>query len=57
MKVKREISQDELDSVIDRILIEAENQAKYKNEKFVGLTYDQVCEALYERIGNDWEVK
>lgn len=51
------ISTQELGDTIERILKEAENQAKYNGVEFIGLTEEEIAKKICERIGNDWEVK
>jgi len=56
MVTKREITETELESMIQRILLEAQTQARYNGVEFIGLSQEEICQRLVERIGNDWKV-
>ena len=56
-KRKRIISEQELGRILERILKEAQTQANYNGEEFIGVTLEQIAEKVNERIGNKWDVK
>jgi len=51
------INKEELTKVIDRIIQEGENKAKYEGREFIGLTEEQIAEKVCERLGNDWKLE
>lgn len=55
-KNKLKITKAELDEIIKRIMLEAENQARFNGTEFIGLTADEITLKVNERIGNNWEV-
>jgi hypothetical protein len=48
------ISEGDLLKVLERIFEEAETQARFNGEEFLGLTMEQVGDMVRERLGSDW---
>lgn len=53
---KKYITEEELAQAIDRIMQEAENQAKYNGVEFIGLTQEEIFEKVADKLGKDWVV-
>lgn len=51
------ITEEQLGGHIKRIMTEKENQAKFKNETFSGLTVEEIASELSKRLGAGWELE
>lgn len=53
---KTKITKVELSNIIERIMLEAENQAKFNGIEFIGLTEDEIIQKIKDKIGVNWEI-